>query len=164
MLWSRVVPVNEFHLVFKKLLQRKDTFFTYIQLFIVCVFCESIDIMARRSGKTVLPPQVQAWTLSSQRLSLHVRTTCSHSWINSWLLRLVHTLVFRSSVLFLFDCEPVTIFKFESYYYYYMFEVLFVALMFNKSCNNMITVHYSAFSCKLVFKIKRKKRDIGVIN
>lgn len=50
MLWSRVVPVNEFHLVFKKLLQRKDTFFTYIQLFIVCVFCESIDIMARRSG------------------------------------------------------------------------------------------------------------------
>ena len=50
MLWSRVVPVNEFLLVFKKLLQRKDTFFTYIQLFIVCVFCESIDIMARRSG------------------------------------------------------------------------------------------------------------------
>ena len=42
--------MKEFHLVFKKLLQRKDTFFTYIQLFIVCVFCESIDIMARRSG------------------------------------------------------------------------------------------------------------------
>ena len=49
MLWSRVVPVNEFHLVFKKLLQKKDTFFT-IQLFIVSVFCESINIIARRSG------------------------------------------------------------------------------------------------------------------
>ena len=43
------MPVNEFHLVFKKLLQKKDTFFT-IQLFIVSVFCESINIIARRSG------------------------------------------------------------------------------------------------------------------
>ena len=92
---------------------------------------ESLRRNDKQTEKTVLPPQVQAWTLSSQRLTCMLGRRVRIHGLTRDCCVLVHTLVFRSSVLFLFDCEPVTIFKFESYYYY-MFEVLFVALMFNK--------------------------------